>query len=81
MYCALALYVPYDLSNRIFRRDRDIHMDMIRAQMAFQYLALALPSQFSYDLPKVLPNPTIQNLPAILGYPYDMVLAVPNRMT
>jgi hypothetical protein len=79
--CALALYVTYDLSYRILWRDRDIHMDVISAQMSFQYLTLSLPGQLSDDLPKMSPNPTIQHLSAILGYPNNVVLAVPNRMT
>lgn len=56
-------------------------MDVIRAQMPFQYLTLSLSGQFSYDLAKVLAYATIQHLATILGDLDNVILAVPNRMT
>lgn len=43
---ALALDVAHHLSNRVLRWNRDEHVNMVRHEVAFQYVALPLPSQF-----------------------------------
>lgn len=48
---ALPLYIPNDLSYRVFWRNRDTHMDMIETYMSFDNLALSLFCKFT-DSPR-----------------------------
>jgi len=59
MYGTFSLYVADGMRYCILWRNRDIHMDMVGTQMAFQHQTLPLPSQFSYHLAKLLTYPTI----------------------
>jgi hypothetical protein len=65
----------------IFIASRKRLMDVIRAEMPFQYLTLSLLGQFSYDLAKVLAYAAIQHLTTIIEYPDKATHAVQNRMT
>ena len=81
MNSTLTLDVTDDLSYRIFGRNRDIHMNMIGAQMAFQNQALPLTSQFANRFAKLLPDTAIENFSTTFWYPNNVILAVPYRMT
>ena len=56
---ALPLDEPDDRSYRVFRRNRDAHVDMVRPQVSFENLAFLLPGQRWKISPKcwrTLPN-------------------------
>ena len=75
VYCTLALDVSDHLGHRIFRRDCDHHMHMIRQQMSFLDLALFLGCQLAEYLPKMLSQLQIQRLSPAPGNEYDVVYA------
>ena len=50
----LAFDISHHLSNRILGRNRDEHVNMVQHQLAFQYIALPLSSQFPEDLAQIL---------------------------
>ena len=81
MYRALTFDVTDDLSYRRFRRDRDIHMNVVGAYVPLQNLTLMLPRQFPYHLSKVLANVTSQRLSTVLRGINNVELAVPFRRT
>jgi hypothetical protein len=74
---ALAFDVTHHLSNRVLGRNRDEHVNMVRHEVAFQYVALPLPGQLPEDLAKILPKLFVEHFPPAFRNPYHMVLAVP----
>jgi len=74
---ALALDVTDYLSNRVLRRNGDEHVNMVRHEVTFQYVALPLTSQFPKDLAQILPKLSEEDFPPAFWNPYHMVLAVP----
>ena len=69
----LALDEPDHLRDRIFRWNRDHHVNMIRHQMAFLDPAFLLHRQSAKHLPEVLPQFPVKRLPAVLGNEHHMV--------
>ena len=56
------------------------HVDMIRHEMAFQYVTLLLPGQLPEDFPQILAELVKEDFPPAFWNPYHMVLAVPYRV-
>jgi hypothetical protein len=73
----LAFDVPDHLRNRVFRRDRYHHVNMVGHQMPLLDSALLLHCQSTEDFPEMLPQLAIQRLSAALGNEHHMVFAVP----
>ena len=74
---ALAFDVTHHLSNRVLGRNRDEHVNMVGHEVAFQYLALPLPSQLPEDLTQIFAKLLEEDFPPAFWNPYHMVLAVP----
>jgi hypothetical protein len=74
---ALAFDVAYHLSNPVLRRDGDEHMNMVRHQVAFQYVALPLPGQLPEHLTEIPSQLFVEDFPPAFWNPHHMVLAVP----
>src|SRR5690606_11356833 len=72
----LAFDVAHDLRHRVLRRYRDHHVHMVAHQMPFLDPALLLLGQPPQDLPHVLPQLPIQNLPPILRYEDHVVFGL-----
>ena len=72
----LALDVAHHLSNRILGRNRYEHVNMVRHEVAFQYVTLPLPSQLPEDLAQVLAELFEEDFPPAFWNPYHMVLAI-----
>jgi len=77
---AYSLYELYHLSNCIFGRNSNIHVNMVFAQMPFQNAALTLPSQDVKHFAQASTNFTEKYFSTTLRYPHDVILAVPRRM-
>ena len=67
----------YHLGNAILGWYADEHVNAVYHQVTFHYLALPLHRKLSKDLAQMLSELFIQSLPAVLGNPHYMVLAVP----
>ena len=67
----------YHLRNAILGWYADEHVNVVYHQVTFHYLALPLHRKLSKDLAQMLSELFIQSLPAVLGNPHYMVLAVP----
>jgi hypothetical protein len=78
---ALSLDETNHLRHRIFPRDRDQHVHVIRLQMALLDPAFLLRSQLVKDFPKVLSYMPKQHLPAALWNEDDVVFALPLGVT
>jgi hypothetical protein len=74
---ALALDLPDHLRNRVFRRNRYHHVNMVGHQMPLLDPARRLHRQSAEDLPEMLPELAVQRLSAALGNAYHMIFAVP----
>src|SRR4029077_2100095 len=77
MDSALAFNIADHLRDRIFRRDRDHHVNVIRHQMAFLDSAFLLHRQLAKRFPEMLSQLPVKRLPAVLGNEHYMVFALP----
>ena len=77
---ALALDEPHYLSNRVFRRYEDHHVNMIQQQFALYDVAFTLPSQIVEHLAEMFTNFSKQPLPTVLGNEHNVVDAIPFRV-
>lgn len=78
---AFPLDETHHLRNRIFRRNRDQYVNMIRHQMPLQDLALLLARQPVKHFTKMFPELPIQHFPPIFRYEYNVILALPTGVT
>ncbi len=81
---AIALFPfhePDHLGYGVLGRNRDTHVHMVGHQMAFEDLALLLPSQRVKDGTQLTTSLAEDGLPAPFGHENDMILAVPFRIT
>jgi hypothetical protein len=69
------------LRHRVFRRDQDQHMHVIRLHMALLDPTLLLRSQLAEYFPKMLSYLPKQRLPPALGNEHDAVFALPFGVT
>ena len=69
------------LRNRMLRRNRDQHMDMIRLQMTLLDSALPLLGQVPKHLSQILSKLSKEHFPPILWNPDNVILAFPHRVT
>src|ERR1700722_5318608 len=60
-----AFDIPHHLTHRVFRRNRQQHMDMIGHQMSFLDATFPLFGQLSKYRPKISLQFAIQHLPAV----------------
>ena len=74
---ALALDKAHHLGNRVLRRDRNHHMDVVGHQMPFLDPALFLFGQSAEHLPEVAAQLRIQRLATAFGNEHDVVFALP----
>ena len=72
--------IPDHLRNRVFRRNRHQHVDVIRQQMPFLHPTLPLLGQTPQHVPQVVPQAAIQGLAAILRDENDVILTLPFRV-
>lgn len=79
-YRTLALYKPNHLGNRVFRRNGQQHMYMIRHHVTRFNLALLTRCKFMKYRPQLLAQLTKQYFLAIFRDEYDMVLTLPCRV-
>ena len=68
------------LRHRIFRGNRDQHMNVIRHQMTFFDTTLPLLGQGVKDLTQMMSQFLVKRLATVLWNKYDMILARPLRM-
>jgi hypothetical protein len=73
----LALDKPDHLRDRVFRRNRDHHVNVIRHEMAFLDLALLLQRQLTEDLAEMPSQFPVKRLSAALGNKHNMIFALP----
>ena len=66
-----------DGSHRVFGRNGDTHMYMVRHQMSFQNLAFLLSRQCMENRSQLPSRLSEDRLPSALGHEYHMILAVP----
>jgi hypothetical protein len=69
------------LCNGVFWWDRYQYVNMIRPKVPFQYLALFLPGKTVKQVGKVFPDSAKQYLATTFWNPYNVVLAIPFRVT
>src|ERR1035438_126734 len=81
MDCTLALDETDHLCNGVFRWDRYQYVNMIRLKVPFQYPALFLSCKTVQQVGKILPDSSEKHLAATFGDPYNMILAIPFRVT
>ena len=81
VYGALAFEITYYLRDGVFRWYRYQNMDVIPAQVTFEYLALLLSRQGMQILAKVSAQFPIEHLAPMFRYPHHVVLAFPFRVT
>src|ERR1700682_2130038 len=74
---AFTLDVPDHLRDRIFRRNRDHHVNVIRHEMAFFDSAFLLQRQLTEHLAEMPSQFPVKRLPTALGNEHDMVFALP----
>src|SRR6202521_3443596 len=70
----LALDKPNHLRDRIFRWNRDHHVNVIRHEMAFFNLAFLLQRQLAEDLAEMPSQFPVKRLSAALGNEHNMIL-------
>jgi hypothetical protein len=75
VYGALSLNVPDHLRHRVFRRDRNHHVHVIRQQVPLFDPAFFLRSKLAEYLTEMLSQLHIQRLSSTLGNEYDVVYA------
>ena len=73
----LALNKPDHLGHRVFRRNGDQHVYVVRNQVSLLNLAFSLPSQVVKHLAQILAKLSVQGLTAIFRDKHYMVLAFP----
>ena len=73
----LAFQRPDHGRHRVLGPNRDAHVHMVRHQVAFDDLALFLPSQRVEDRTQVLTRSAEGGFPPSPGYEHYVVLAVP----
>ena len=76
----LPLDIPDHLRNRVLRRNRHQHVDVIRQQMPFLHPTLPLLGQTPKHVPQVVPQAAIQGLAALLRDENDVILTLPFRV-
>ena len=81
MDCAFALDVSHDLTDRVLRRNRQHHMDMVGQQMAFFDPAIPVFRKLAEHRAQMLAQFTVQNLAPKLRNENDVVFALPLRVT
>src|SRR6202521_6218245 len=74
---AFTLDVPDHLRDRIFRWNRDHHVNVIRHEMAFFNLAFLLQRQLAEDLAAMPSQFPVKRLSAALGNEHNMIFALP----
>src|SRR3989338_1790270 len=77
---ALTLDVTHDLRHRVFRRNREHHMDVIRHHMPLLDLAFFLPRKFAKHRPDLPPQRLEKRLPPAFRDEHDVILALPFGM-
>ena len=77
---ALAFDKADHLTHRMLRRNCDAHVDVVEAKVPFDYFALTLPSQLMEHISQIFPYVTVQDLASALGYPHNVILAIPHRV-
>ena len=78
---ALSFDIPDYLADRVFRGNRQQHVNMVRHQMPLLDPALALLHELPKHRPKILLQFAIQHLPAVFRNEDDVVLALPLGVT
>src|ERR1700730_19464114 len=73
----LALDKPNHLRDRVFRWNRDHHVNVIRHEMAFFNLAFLLQRQLAEDLAEMPSQFPVKRLSAALGNEHNMIFALP----
>ena len=73
---ALAFDIPDHLADRIFWRNRQQHVNMVRHQMPLLDPALALLSKLPKHRPKIFLQFAIQHLPAVFRNEDDVIFAL-----
>src|SRR5712664_1284224 len=68
---------PDHLRNRVFWRNRNHHVNVIRHQMTFFDPAFLLLCQLAKYIPEVPPQLPVKRLPAALGNEHNMIFALP----
>ena len=80
MDCALALDVPHDLTDRVLRRNRQHHVNVVGQQMPFFDPALSVFRKLAENLPQVFAQLAVQNLAPKLRNENDVIFALPLRV-
>jgi hypothetical protein len=66
--------------HRVFGRNGDAHVHMVRHEVPFENLAFLLSGQRMEDLSQLLPGLPKDDFPSALGHEYYVILAVPFGM-
>src|SRR3954451_16507349 len=77
---ALALQEADRVRHAVLGRDAQAQVDVVRHRMPLHQLDPSLTAQLSQDHPDLTPKPSVEDLPAVLRYDHDVVLAVPPHM-
>ena len=74
---ALAFNISYNLRNRILRRDRNHHVDVVGHQMACLNFAFLLRRQLMKDFAQMLPELQIKRFPPAFGNEHNTCICSP----
>src|ERR1700722_9423773 len=76
----LALQEPDRMSHAVLGRDAQAQMDVVGHRMPFQQFDSSLSAQVPKNWADLVPQPSVEDFPAVLRYDHHVVLALPPHM-